>query len=80
MPEDACTVNGIGIVGDVREYILFKRKIHRNYEIDSESMHREKGQDYDSMKVKVKVAQSWPTLCNPMDIVHGILHDYMTFW
>ena len=42
MTEDACTVNCIGIVGDVKEYILFKRKTDRNYEIDSESMHREK--------------------------------------
>ena len=28
-------------------------------------------------KVKVKVAQSCPTLCDPMDCtVHGILHQY----
>ena len=41
MTEDTCTVNGIGIVSDVREYILFKRKTDRTDEIDSESMHRE---------------------------------------
>ena len=34
---------------------------------------------YYSMKVKVKVAQSCPTLCNPMEcIVHGI--PQATYW
>ena len=32
-------------------------------------------------KVKVKVAQSRPTLCNPMDyIVHGILQARILEW
>ena len=32
-------------------------------------------------KVKVKVAQSYPTLCNPMDyIVHGILQARILEW
>ena len=33
------------------------------------------------MEVKVKVAQSCPTLCDPMDyIVHGILQATMLEW
>ena len=33
------------------------------------------------MKVKVKVAQSCPTLCNPMDYtVHGILQARILEW
>ena len=32
-------------------------------------------------KVKVKVAQSCPTLCNPVDYtVHGILHARILEW
>ena len=34
-----------------------------------------------SMKVKVKVTQSCPTLCDPMDyIVHGILQARILAW
>ena len=51
--EDTCTVNGIGIVSDVREYILFKRKTDRNDEIDSESMHREKAKTMTVWKWKL---------------------------
>jgi len=33
------------------------------------------------MKKKVKVAQSWPSLCNPMDCtVHGILQARILEW
>ena len=33
------------------------------------------------VKIKVKVAQSCPTLCNPMDYtVHGILQDTILEW
>ena len=33
------------------------------------------------MKVKVKVAQSYPTLCNPMDYtIHGILQARILEW
>ena len=36
---------------------------------------------YKGKKVKVKVAQSCPTLCNPMDYtVHGILHAKILEW
>ena len=34
-----------------------------------------------NMKVKVKVAQPYPTLCNPMDcVVHGILQARILKW
>ena len=32
------------------------------------------------MVVKVKVAQSCPTLCNPMDCTHGILQARIQEW
>ena len=36
---------------------------------------------FTDMKLKVKVAQSHPTLCNPMDYtVHGILQASMLEW
>ena len=31
-------------------------------------------------KVKVKVAQLCPTLCNPMDCIHGILQARVLKW
>ena len=35
----------------------------------------------EKVKVKVKIAQSWPTLCIPMDyIVHGILQARILEW
>ena len=33
-----------------------------------------------SMEVKVKVAQSCPTLCDPMDCIHGILQARILEW
>ena len=36
---------------------------------------------YNPLKVKVKVTQSCPTLCNPMDhIIHGILQARILEW
>ena len=32
------------------------------------------------VKVKLKVAQSCRTLCDPMDLVHGILHARILKW
>ena len=31
-------------------------------------------------KMKVKVTQLWPTLCNPMSQVHGILQTRILEW
>ena len=33
-----------------------------------------------SMEVKVKVTQSCPTLCDPMDCIHGILQARILEW
>ena len=39
------------------------------------------GNIYNAVKEKVKVAQSCPTLCNPMDYrVHGILQARILEW
>ena len=36
--------------------------------------------DFDCVQVQVKVAQSCLTLCNPIDIVHGILQARILEW
>ena len=36
--------------------------------------------DFDCVQVQVKVAQSCLTLCNPIDIVHGILQARIMEW
>ena len=36
--------------------------------------------DYDCVQFQVKVAQSCLTLCNPIDIVHGILQARILEW
>ena len=42
---------------------------------------KEKERKIERKKVKVKVAQSCPTLCNPMDYtVHGILQARIQEW
>ena len=50
------------------------RKINNLRHADDTTLMAESEEELKSLLMKVKVAQSCPTLCNPMDcIVHGIL-------